>query len=63
MTLLRPIAIVALFTVGIWLVGALFGFDIALLPSLLLSVGLTALLNMGAIRRYLSSRSNGHHHA
>lgn len=54
----RPIALVALFTVGIWLVGVMLGLDIALLPSLLLSVAVTALLNAGAIRRYLATRSS-----
>jgi hypothetical protein len=47
----KSILIVALFTIGIWLVAMFVGFELALMPSLLLSIVLTALLNLPSLLR------------
>lgn len=50
-SLLKNLAIVALVTVGIWFVAGLLGWHLSLLPSLLISVALTLVLNAGALFR------------
>jgi len=49
----KALGTVAVVTIGIWLIARLFGFELALIPSLLISLGLTALLNLGPILRSL----------
>ena len=53
---LKTLGIVALATIGIWLVARLLGFHLALVPSLLISLGLTLLLNIGPIFRSFRRR-------
>lgn len=51
--LAKTIGIVIVATLGLWLVARMFGYELALLPSLVISIALTALLNLGAITRSL----------
>lgn len=50
-SLLKNLAIVALVTVAIWFVARLLGYHLSLLPSLLISVALTLVLNAGSLFR------------
>ena len=53
MAALKASFVVALFVLAIWGIGLLIGFEFALIPTLLISVGLTVVLNLvlGGIRR------------
>lgn len=46
----RPLLVVAAMTVGIWLLGQLLGYRLALFPSLAISLMVTAALNLGRLR-------------
>lgn len=49
--LLRSVLVIALITIAIWFGAALLGFELALVPSLLVSIGLTVLINLPALFR------------
>ncbi|MEQ9320862.1 MAG: hypothetical protein RIF41_17000 [Polyangiaceae bacterium] len=49
--LLKSVFLIALITVAIWFGASLFGFSLALVPSLLISIALTVLINLPALSR------------
>lgn len=53
---IRTLLIIAAVTIGLWALGLMVGYEMALLPSLAISIGLTILLNLGRAKHALRSK-------
>jgi len=52
--IVKTLLIIAAVTIALWAVGMMVGYQMALLPSLAISIGLTVLLNLGRIKGALT---------